>query len=702
MLNSIKTHGKFLTLFFGLALFIVNIALFHGFSSLLSVAVLAFCILTFYYAINIFIKNSVNTVFFLVLSIVALSFINTGYQLSLVFLLLILSFILLFNKRSELKDLISSDRELIQSIDFTDKLSWIFLFLIITVLGFLGNKAFFAIDSHHSIYELSIGRSYGISIFNTQDLSYNGHLLKFHFLSTRIPILFSHLFQVPLLKAAYLLSPLFYGLLFFILLNKFFSIFPTIKVPVIILFLFPLLGYSSIYISTLGAPGSYNLAFIVTLVALYHLVNKNFVSLIFSAGALILIKASFFLPLFGGIGLFLLRKKDYRHLFIIPPILFLIFIALYKIFLSGAHQHNLWLIGPSIVYSIIGSIKSLSAIYNLLLFAVLVGINAYIYFKENKNDILLALSSLSISGILWFSVVYEMTEGNSYQFMITAAFASIVILWYFVNRLIPKINSSLKIIFLYGFYVLTFFCLIYNIKPIGLNLIRYSIQEYAFVNRLYHVVKPGRKPVVMISKDLIDAYMWLDKNIDQNSIVLFGKHYEKKGIHDRWWPHTSFLRSALSGKQMYTENYKYKGICMEKDYPLRFANTIHFYKNYVIPGKTSVKILNLFYSADFGQAKSLPLSKTDAKYRNIKGKTLHKLSFGKEWCYLNIPPKINGEIEYYLNHFDISGKWALDFLNSADINYIVLEDNDQPTSFLKKVTTKVYENNSIMVLKYKI
>jgi len=274
----------------------------------------------------------------------------------------------------------------IEHISLFDLVSWLFLFLVVTTLGLNGTHGFFARDLHHPIYEYSIGNSYHISIFNTPDLSYSGKNLNVNFLTTQIPSLFTNLFHSSILESIYLVSPLFLLILSFILITSIFSKYDSIKTPIFILFLFPIAivdFYYNIFTVTIFSSISYFVGFLLMIIAIFNLKNKNYLCLTLAVILLTLVKSTFAFVILGGIFLYFLRKKEFGNIIkILLPQSALIFVLL-LLFIGGAHKHNLWIFFPysqmSIIYSLfIGPVN----IYNNICLIITMGllfINIIIY-----------------------------------------------------------------------------------------------------------------------------------------------------------------------------------------------------------------------------------------------------------------------------------------------------------------------------------
>lgn len=701
----------------GVAFFISVTWAIHGYSVVLCLILLTISFLLFYYGIKIILKDSINTILSLVLLVLTLSFINKYYQIYITLGSVIFLLLLVFKRRSLIKELLLSDYKKFILLQTKDLVPWIILFIILIFLGLKIDNKYLVFDILHPIYELSAGNSYGISILNAPDLSYSDKIIKFHFLSTRIPLYISNILNISVLSSVYFVTPYFLLLMLFLLINSLFFKFPYIRVPAFFYFFFPLFSDSLLSHDTLFnrllQSTSYFLGYILIIISFYYLVKKNYFNLILTAIVLLLVKASFFLTLVGGIILLLGREKQYKELFkLVLPLLF-VFIILYKLFFSGAHAHNLWILFPAVLYEKITLSYSgtffglLSGWFGIITYAILIFSTLNIYFK-NKNDyLLLGLASISISGIVGTFLLTEVTEGNARQFMIAAYFSTSIVFWYWFNNIL-LINKGvfLRKIFKFVCFFVVLISSLSALKPIAINMGSYLITSNETLLTFSQKVKFDNRSIRNLSHnfidhDLVDAYTWLRVKTVHTDIILFGKQYEYYGFDEKWWPDTGFVRSALSGSQMYCENYKYKGIGMEKDYPLRFANILFFYKQFVFPSASSENSLNYFFSDGFGLEQGIPFSKNSTRK---EAKILYYLSLGKNWSWLNRPKQINYEMRGYFDrykHLKYSEEWAINFLKLSRINYIILENGDKPSSFLLKNTKKVYNNKSITILKIK-
>jgi len=693
--------------------FLISILFIQGANVLFSSILVTTGTLIIYYAFKIFTKDSIKALFFLVLSVLLISFVPAGYQLATTFLVLGVSTVLLIVNAKDFKKLFISDLFKINDLSFSEKFLWFMLAMVLLVLCMSTSDGVFVFEQHHSFAELSLANSYSRSILNAPNLSYNLIKVKYHFLATQIPLYFSNIFNLPKLETVYFVIPLFFMLITFILTNSFFSKYPIVRVPIFILFFLPLIawsafGYENLSIPMLYSTCSYLLAFALMTMGAYFLISKQKSYLILTACLLIVIKVAFFFTLFGGAFLFFLKKKEIKNMFVVCSSLILAFVVLYILFLSGSHSYNVWVVFPSFLFSMAPSIlisNNTLDIWRMVVifipFALFWAV-IYTYFKKGKNDVLLGLSSISLSGILGILLLTEITESNSWHFYIAAFFPTALIFWFTFKNILQNnkdLNKKLAILLLYCFVVITMFFSSSNL--ILKNLARFSVHESKFLQGIYRKMLPGKNiPMPLYSNDLINAYTWLKDNTEKDSVVFFGKHYELQDVNaKKWEPSTAFIRSALSDRQMYCENFQYKGIGSQKDYPLRFASAVYFYSNFVDNSNKSKALLSLSYKDNFGKEPARPLS----EHKELSP-IVHYFRFGKEWTWLNMPKQIDFEIKQNLKGLDSLAwsqkpKWLKDFLEAANIDYVVLENYDKPNNFLRTVSQEVYADKSVEILK---
>ena len=150
---------------------------------------------------------------------------------------------------------------------------------------------------------------------------------------------------------------------------------------------------------------------------------------------------------------------------------------------------------------------------------------------------------------------------------------------------------------------------------------------------------------------------------------------------------------------MFCENYQYKGIGMQSDFSSRFSNTIIFYKKFIRSSVYSKILLSFFENDSFGKEQAVPLSMEN----DLISKMIYRFSFHKEWIWSNIQTKTRYEIKESIKNLKhVKQDWAISFIKTSNIKYIVLENNDQPTELLEQIAYKIYFNKSITIFKVKL
>jgi hypothetical protein len=315
----------------------------------------------------------------------------------------------------------------------------------------------------------------------------------------------------------------------------------------------------------------------------------------------------------------------------------------------------------------------------------------------------LGLSSVSLAGIIYIFLILEITALNSWYFFIATFFSTPVIFFYVFNLFLQNKNSLFRKTAVFALNAFVIFSMFFSpLKTeIWNNLRNYLTYDLSTRNATLNVFfqKIGFKSITIpkpFTRDVIDAYTWLGQKITTQEVVLYGKHYERIC--------GSLIRSAISGRQIYCEGGKAKAIVMKNDFTRRYANSINFYSQLVLPGKFSKEALDYYYEGDFGKIAGKPL--LEYIKPAYKAKLLYYLSFGKQWSWLNLAPQFHYEVRQYLSELaslnpEQQKKWAVDFLMGAHIKYIVLENEDKPTDFLVRMTEEIYKKNSVIILKVK-
>ena len=627
----------------------------------------------YYYSLRIFLKNNMTSLFLVLAVVLFLAFFNSTVIFAANILGGLSAIACFFLEKRKLKTLLFIDYKYIKSLSSLDLFAWTMFFIGIVCFGVQKGFQFFIVDSGHTFYEASIGLGFRKSLLFAPDLSYSGKLVKFHFLSTLLPFYFSHIFSVSYVVSAMFFSRLFLGTVFFTAVNNFFLKF-KLKISAFFLLNLPffwgigLLPDSMVARCGLGQL-SFFLGFVLIVFALYFFIEKKYEWFFVSAALLAFSKISFFVVLIGGVLLFFLRTWNLKKLVLFIAPLGVIFLLVTHLFLKGAHAHNLWILYPSFLLE---RFASWWWIWVFVLFTVVV----YVYVKFLKDRTLCFLSSCALSGLLGFFFISEIAEQNSLQFYIATYFAVAIVFFCVLSMWASCVSRWMRNV-VFGIIVLLILVSV--------------IRQY---NRVYENVRMVlfeyyRRDLSKENDDVIEAYSWLSNKNTSTGVVLFGKHYEKfdKVVFE---PETGFVRSVLSGRQMFCEEYRGKGILMEADFSKRFSDVIHFYKTFVFCSDRSKQQIKMFYDLKCEDDKIWPLSFTN--------KLWHVLSFGREWYLDNWRQYIMQSLFYTLLTLPKTNLWAKRFLKNSCVTHIVLEKYDQPGEFLKSITKTIYKNKSVTIL----
>jgi hypothetical protein len=211
----------------------------HGIDTVTALIMLFLSFLCGIYTLSMFTHNRIAASLLTLVIILILSFFPPYHAAVLSTLFLISSILILVIKKEIFKTFIQQDFLVLKTLSYADIIMWEILFFAGASFGFWACNYFFTHDYIHPLYEASIGQSYhNYSILNTPDLSFYGKLLKCHFLSTNLPIYFSEIFNLPLFETIYFITPLFSLLMVFLVITAFFRKYPTLKIPLVVLFLF--------------------------------------------------------------------------------------------------------------------------------------------------------------------------------------------------------------------------------------------------------------------------------------------------------------------------------------------------------------------------------------------------------------------------------------------------------------------------------
>lgn len=318
---------------------------------------------------------------------------------------------------------------------------------------------------------------------------------------------------------------------------------------------------------------------------------------------------------------------------------------------SQAHPHNLWLVFPGSI------LKYLSMnILILLQYVACLGFGLYVM-RQHQGSALSWMGACLASGILGQLLLYEVTESNHLQFgMASSVFLAVL--------LVPKMTGRWRVLWA---VLLVIGCGVF-IKSSIMNVVRVtqveSVQEEPY----------------FVSHALLDAYTWLGEQ-DLEGVVVFSRHYERLNTHA--FPKDSFIRSAVSGQQMYLEHIKYKGLVMQDDYPERFANVLALYRHYVVLSERSKQALAVFETVrDYDD------SVFESSY-----------SLGKAWYYSNREAYVVNTLPSLVSARGGDEVWLRRFVAEHNIEVMVLEWGDQPSELLLRLFSVVYSTDGVTVLR---
>jgi hypothetical protein len=666
---------------------------FHGVVHLVKVSVLLSTCLLFGLCLFLFIKNIWKTLLVAMGLLLGLSLCPRILQITLFYGMALTVIMILFSKRKNITVFFEEITKVINKQTYYDLITWCLLFSGINFLSFGNESGVWVYDSHHPVYEASLGRSYQISYLHPPDISYSGKEVRYHFLSTQLPFFLSNIMGVDLINSLYFYIPMFMFGFIALAVISFFYEYPDLKTPVFIVFFLPLISIGILQHECFMSRSffmtvSFLLAAFFTILALCFFIQKQKVYFFLTLLLLLITKASFFLVIFGGGILYYFRKRSWKDIVVYCSIIIPLFIVIYNLFLSGAHQQQHWIIFPTQFYFLINNGNALS--YILVLFPVAINCAMlFLYFKFPQKDYILFPVACSLSGICGSFLLTEIIEDASRQFLVACFFPLCFLLWFLISKI--KLPSYRNISYLL-IICLSFFSFLLQTRYID-PVVKARLSKDYQKNNIGD----------FIDRELIDAYSWLENNTENEDCILIGKHYEVKSfkIKDSQYSFKikGFDRSALSGKQFFCEDYKYKSIGMKEDYPLRFASINLFYRTYVNLSQESKERLDQFNSPLFGIRKAEPYSEMEKIDPTIKFyRTFNPF---KEWSWLNRKMQINWEIKNAMVRLekDIPSvqHWGARFLAENGISYIVTEKGDKLKNEWASLARECFKNNTITI-----
>lgn len=611
--------------------------------------------------------------------------------------LVILSIMRLIQKRAAAAELFSFERSAFQSLSSFDKITLLALFSLLSCIGIYTNEGFYAHDAFHRIYEASIGQSFGHALINTPDLSNIEKTVRYHFATTRLPIMLSGLTTLPLLQSIFFLSPLLSFLFLMLSIVFFMQKHPSCRMPLLVFFSFPIFGGSfitqtSMLSQTVLYSTSYSLATGLIILGTAYLIEGQAIALCLLSIFLFLSKASYFFVFWGGVGLYMAARREWRKLLVSTAALTLANGVFYFLFLKGAHSQDHWILMPHHLYFNLGILNK-GQFFLLIPLLCLTAYIATIRYKMPEER--LAIASCALSGLIGITLLTEITSTNSFQFIIAAAPFTAMILWNVYIK--DEFRLTLWSRFAKGIMIILVFS---GVISNGKDALVYAVKPWAqkegvsfSLSKRFDRYASARQ---LISKDVIEGYDFLNKNASHNAVVLYGRHYDyslsfAKGYDPNWvWHNVGFLRSTLSNRQMFCEEFRNRGIGMEESFPRRFAQSLAFFNEFVLPSKSSQRLLSIFYAMK-------PLDKEGESFAyktNFMDRLIYRLGLNKEWSWLNRSHYLISEISTNLH---VLKPPSLDFFKDRKITYLVLEHGDQLKEDLTSEFAKIFQNNELTI-----
>ena len=664
----------------GLTVCLLSVLLFgriHGLAIAVDLVLIFAMHLSIYFGFRLK-SDPVSSLFYCVVIVILMSFLPFDHMGLILGLLSIIAITLI---------LLSSDNrinkaKLLKELMRIRNVQWIGISLVLLIIMLSAIKhrgGYLLFDRFHLFYELSIGRSFETSLINPPDLSYSGKLIRSHFLSSRLPLLFKSFVSKDLVLATYLKVPFWLSVVLIHALLILFKTWPKFKIRLAFFYFLPMawvlpLPESLVFRTLLSGPG-FHLAMAMSIIFFMFFLSNKKVRLIICLMFLLLIKGSFFVSLSAGYLLYLLIIRRYRELMISVAVLSSIFLMFYFLFLSGAHSHNLWSIFPSYLsYYFRPDGLQARHIYGAVLLLAFCIWPLYEWSKKIRREDS-KVFSLALSGLLLSGVFSELTENNGLQFFIASMPFCLFSLHLFLSGLL---NKKLK----YALLALAIIASATNSLIIIKALYPLQIREVALripgVPFLYTVIrdKEPEPSISHLSLEKAEAYQSLCSSKEGHALYLnlFGHGLE---------------RSALSGIPFYTESMWFKGIAMQDNYARRIAETTAFY-SYAATNKEPIKRQV--------EHELLRSSEEEPKTLSESNPVLFKLSFGKQWSRFNLQPKLRRQFAQEYNQIVQSQESQLSFLKRENINILCFENGAKPIREIYDLCEPVYSGESILIL----
>tara|TARA_B100000029_G_scaffold427626_1_gene437099 strand:+ start:2381 stop:4696 length:2316 start_codon:yes stop_codon:yes gene_type:complete len=737
------------------ALFAALLIMVKGFAGLFSATVIIGSTLTMFYGCRLVFRNAIVSIFSILLLVTSLSLGPHELHVPLSIFVVISNLIVIAVKRQAWQGLLASDCQQLQRLHRLDIVTGFVILFLSLFLGQSSPTGFESEDVLHPITPIALGHSYSLSLFTAPDLSYAGKEMRYTFLFEQVPQYLSNVLGRSVLTVASFELIFSLTVLSFLLLCAFARKHSPTPTPLLIIFFFPV--YLSrftnpeiLYSRTVAFTGSYFAATILIVCAITFLIEKRFTLLYLAATALLLIKSLYFVTLMGGVFLYLIRKQEFTKLLLFFGAIIPTFGGMLYLFLSGAGSDAHWMLFPQFIYERAPGIFFGTFEYDRLRWIcawaplMMLYSASVVYLSKTSTDNCLALSSVALSGFLGMLLVTEPTSLSARFFYLAATIPMTLTFYHWLHEhylrsLSTTVLSSLPIVLyamwlfalildlfniprqdtLINLFVMAGILGVYGLHRMNINarpVVWYSVCAIAVLtlgnqitqnallaktsqHLVYGANTEDHDPSIRrYSNHLIEGYSWLNENTSVDSVILFGNHYEERA--------TGFIRSALSGRQMYCEMSKYRGLGMQDDYAFRYASSIYFYSAFVQPSHISAPLLARIQDENFVFGGSVYFSDAMSReqHHTLKGKAVYYLSGGRDWSWINIPAKLDRKIkQQWIDYEQMNSNqqqvWGRNFLDSENISHIVLENGDQPSQFLQTLAQTVFTNDEITILR---
>jgi hypothetical protein len=564
---------------------------------------------------------------------------------------------------------------------------WIFLVLFLSLQSLWLPTGFFAEDPLHPLYELSIGRSYEIPEASPADLSYAGKDIRFHFLTTRLPLLFEAVPGIDLLQSTFVVVPLVLLSLLGSALRTLFDEFGS-KLLVPVALIVPVIGFlkfGSLLTFSVALTPSYAAGAILVASALLLLLQRSHGLFLLVIPVLTLVKAPFGLVLAGTLPLYFSRKFAIRAAVKYGVLSAILFLLPYLFFVNGSHEHNLWIFFPASLQVLFGRVVSEPLFALGVAYFALILVPSIIYFIKDRDRSRSILSSFVLAGLVGFVLLVELTEGNDKQFLVPVILPVVLLAWDYVRA---QWSTGSRVVFS--------MLLVFSVSVLGAlsytSLVSHVVDEHVVGMARVECSVCERFAREPFDQEVVRAYEFAE-SLDEG-VFVYGRHYELipyVGINNPGFtPSAFFLRSALSGQQMYVENSKYKSVGMQDDFPLRVAESIFLYRTYVNLSNESKQRLVFLENRIMNSSEP---SEATFNYPRV----LYAFNKFSADSWITREEEVDWHTQQYLQSYS-TDRWLENWLESSGVRYMVLELGDEPGPELGERAIVVYSGEDVQIL----